>query len=216
MPICAAISSVRSARTLIYRINILIQGNLCAAATDELQAAAERRSSPDGRRRRMAATDHLGGRADERSLLSGFLDWYRSVIERKVHDLSRDDAARVMTPTGLSLLGVVAHLAAAEVGWFAETFAGEPADPMWEDYGSFRLRESDTVETVVVEYRNACARSRTIADAASSLDQLSVIADEYRGNVSLRWILVHMIEETARHAGHLDLMREQIDGQTGD
>jgi Protein of unknown function (DUF664) len=85
----------------------------------------------------MAATDHLGGRSDERSLLSGFLDWYRSVIERKVHDLSRDDAARVMTPTGLSLLGVVAHLAAAEVGWFAETFAGEPVDPMWEDYGSF-------------------------------------------------------------------------------
>jgi uncharacterized damage-inducible protein DinB len=164
----------------------------------------------------MAAMGDLGSRADERSLLSGFLDWYRSVIERKVHDLSRDDATRVMTPTGLSLLGVVAHLAAAEVGWFMETFAGEPLDPMWDVHGSFRLRESDTVESVVIEYRNACARSRTIADAALSLDQLSVIADEYRGKVSLRWILVHMVEETARHAGHLDLMREQIDGRTGD
>jgi uncharacterized damage-inducible protein DinB len=164
----------------------------------------------------MAPTDYLGGQADERPLLSGFLDWYRSVIERKVHDLSREDATRVMTPTGLSLLGVVAHLAAAEVGWFTETFAGEPLDPMWEVHGSFRLRETDNVESVVVEYRNACARSRTIADAASSLDQLSIVADELRGYVSLRWILVHMIEETARHAGHLDLMREQIDGGTGD
>jgi uncharacterized damage-inducible protein DinB len=164
----------------------------------------------------MTASDHLGARADERTMLDGFLDWYRAVVTRKVEDLSLDDATRVMTPTGLSPLGVVAHLAAVEVGWFVETFAGEPVDPVWDDHGSFRMRDDDSVASVVTEYRRACDRSRAIAAAAPTLDQLSARTDEYRGNVTLRWILVHMIEETARHAGHLDLMREQIDGRTGD
>lgn len=164
----------------------------------------------------MVASEHLGGRADERMMLTGFLDWNRAVVERKVEGLSLDDASRAATPTGLSPLGVVAHLAAVEVGWFAESFAGETVDPIWDDHGSFRLRATDSVESVVAEYRDACARSRAIVEAAPSLDELSRTTDEHRGNVSLRWILVHMIEETARHAGHLDLMREQIDGRTGD
>jgi uncharacterized damage-inducible protein DinB len=149
-------------------------------------------------------------------MLSGFLDWYRAVIEHKVEGLTFDDATRVMTPTGLSPLGVVAHLAAVEVGWFAETFADEPIDPMWDDHGSFKIRESDSVESVLGEYRDACGRSREVVAAASSLDDLGARTDEVWGDVSLRWILVHMIEETARHAGHLDIMREAIDGRTGD
>jgi uncharacterized damage-inducible protein DinB len=161
-------------------------------------------------------SEHLGGRAEERALLSGFLDWYRAVIEHKVWGLAVDDATRVMTSTGLSPLGVVAHLAAVEVAWFDETFAGTTVDRMWDDHGSFRLRAQDTVESVLTEYRGAYARSREVVHAASSLDDLSARADEFRGHVSLRWILVHMIEETARHAGHLDIMREAIDGRTGD
>jgi hypothetical protein len=149
-------------------------------------------------------------------MLSGFLDWYRSVVEHKVEGLALDDAVRVMTPTGLSPLGVVAHLSAVEVGWFEETFAGQPVDPIWDDHGSFRIRDSDTVESVVAEYQDACAGSRGVVAAAPSLDDLSVRTDEVLGQVSLRWILVHMIEETARHAGHLDIMRETIDGRTGD
>ena len=120
-----------------------------------------------------------------------------------------------MTPTGLSPLGVIAHLAATEVGWFAESFSGEPVDPMWETHGSFRLTADDTVSSVLEEYEASCARSRRIVDAAPSLDALSVEEHEIFGHVSLRWILVHMVEETARHAGHLDLMRETIDGSTG-
>jgi uncharacterized damage-inducible protein DinB len=158
----------------------------------------------------------LGGRSDEREMLCGFLDWYRSVVEHKVDGLALDDASRAMTATELSPLGVVAHLAAVEVGWFEETFAGGAVDPMWDDHGSFRLRATDTVESVLNEYRDACTRSREIVIGAASLDALSTRADPYRGNVSLRWVLVHMIEETARHAGHLDIMREAIDGQTGD
>ena len=149
-------------------------------------------------------------------MLSGFLDWYRSVVEHKVEGLALHDATRVMTPTGLSPLGVVAHLAATEVGWFDETFAGHPVDPVWDDHGSFRIRDGDTVESVLAEYRDACGRSRGVVAAAPSLDDLSVRTDEVWGEVSLRWILVHMIEETARHAGHLDIMRESIDGRTGD
>jgi hypothetical protein len=162
------------------------------------------------------STDHLGARADERTMLSGFLDWYRAVVARKVEGLTRADATRVMTPTGLSPLGIVAHLAAVEVGWFDETFVGVPVDPTWDDHGAFRILDDDTVESVLTEYRDACERSRQVVAATASLDDLSTVTDQIYGRVTLRWIFVHMIEETARHAGHLDLMRETIDGRTGD
>jgi hypothetical protein len=161
-------------------------------------------------------SDPLGGRSEERQTLTGFLDWYRSVVEHKVQGLPTDTASEVMTGTGLSPLGVVAHLAAVEVGWFAESFAGEPVDPVWDTHGSFMLNSSDSVNSILGEYRGACDRSRSIVDATPSLDALSARPDEFRGYVSLRWILIHMLEETARHAGHLDIMREAIDGQTGD
>ena len=158
----------------------------------------------------------LGARANERDMLDGFLDWYRSVVARKVEGMPLELATRIMTPSGLSALGVVAHLAAVEVGWFAETFAGEDVDPMWEEHGEFRLRGDDTVESVVAEYADACERSRRIVATAPSLDTLSTLDDDFRGKVSLRWIMVHLIDETARHAGHLDLMCEQLDGRIGD
>jgi uncharacterized damage-inducible protein DinB len=161
--------------------------------------------------------DLLGLRADERTTLCGMLDWYRAVVERKALGLSEADAAKVLTPSGLSVLGVVAHLAWAEEGWFAETFAGEvPADTA-SNPESFRLRPGDSIESVVSRYRAEVERSRRIVAGAASLDELSA-GDHHEefGKVSLRWILCHMIEETARHAGHLDIMREQLDGRTGD
>lgn len=157
----------------------------------------------------------LGGRAPESELLTGFLDWYRDVVARKVEGLSLADASKAVTPTGLSPLNVVAHLAAVEVGWFEETFLGEPEDQGLADHGGFRIAPHDTVESVVAEYKQACERSRTIVAGAASLDDLSA-SETFRGKVSLRWILVHMLEETARHAGHLDVMREAIDGRVGD
>src|SRR5258708_18644576 len=99
----------------------------------------------------MTGSEHLGARADERSMLSGFLDWYRAVVEHKVQGLSLVDAARVMTTTGLSPLGIVAHLAAVEVGWFTETFAGVTVDPTWDDHGSVRRRADHPVGAVVAE-----------------------------------------------------------------
>jgi hypothetical protein len=160
-------------------------------------------------------SDATGARADERVMLEGFLDYYRDVVVNKVDGLARDDATRVMTASGLSPLGVIAHLTEVEYNWFDEKFAGHPERPDPVKHGDFQLSSHDTAPSIVDEYRAACAVSRVIASKAA-LDDLGVIDHEYYGRPSLRWIYIHMIEETARHAGHLDLMREQIDGKVGD
>ena len=112
------------------------------------------------------------------------------------------------------------HLAWVERGWFQETFAGEavPAldQPGDDNAVEFAVDPGDTVESVQAFYRGEVARSRAITNAAQSLDAPSAEETRLLGRVSLRWLLVHMIEETARHAGHLDIMREEIDGTTGD
>lgn len=160
--------------------------------------------------------DVLGVRRPERELLTGFLDWYRQVIANKVEGLTLEQASTVMTPTGLSPLGIVKHLTWVEAAWFRDTFAGEPVGDEVSNPDSFRLTADDTVESVVAGYHDECAHSRRISDAAPSLDAHSAQTAKIRGHVSLRWILVHMLEETARHAGHLDFMRETLDGRTGD
>ena len=164
-------------------------------------------------------TDPLGVRRGERETLESFLDWFRAVIERKVDGLSLGDAKRVTTPTGMSALGVVKHLGWVERGWFRETFAGEDVEAIGSDgdnSAEFAIGTDDTVESVIAFYRAEVEHSRRVCNDAASLDQLSATETNYRGQVSLRWIMVHMLEETARHAGHLDLMREDIDGQVGD
>jgi hypothetical protein len=163
--------------------------------------------------------DPLGVRRGEREMLDGFLDWYRAVVERKVTGLTREDARRVRTPTGMSALGIVKHLGWAERGWFRETFAGEEPGAMDTDgdrSDEFVIGDDDTVDSVLASYRDEVERSRRVCSGAPSLDALSARETRYRDRVSLRWIMVHMLEETARHAGHLDLMREDIDGQVGD
>jgi hypothetical protein len=160
----------------------------------------------------------LGGQATERELLTGYLDWYRAVVEAKVADLLLEDASRIMTPTGLSPLGIVKHLAFVERSWFKVRFAAVEAKPGWTDDdpdADFRIEPGEGVAAVVDFYRESTDASRRIA-ADAPLDQLSASPSPHYGHVSLRWILVHMLEETARHAGHLDIMREQIDGRTGD
>jgi hypothetical protein len=149
----------------------------------------------------------------ERELLNGFLDWYRAVVENKVRDLSIEDASRIMTPTGLSPLGIVKHLAFVERGWFKARFAAE--EQKVDPDTVFRIEPGDSVASVLAFYRGSVTESRRIA-AGASLDAISKSESPTYGYVSMRWILVHMLEETARHAGHLDLMREQIDGKTGD
>ena len=160
--------------------------------------------------------DWLGVRKPERETLVGFRDWYEQIVVNKVEGLTLEQASQPMTPSGISPLGIVKHLAWAEAGWYRDTFAGEPDFREDSNEESFVLGPEDTIESVVASYRDECARARAIIDSAESLDALSARESAIRGRVSLRWVLLHMIEETARHAGHLDLMREQIDGKTGD
>lgn len=163
------------------------------------------------------ADRRLGGQGGERELLSGFLDWYRAVAEHKVEGLSRAQASEPMTPSGLSALGVVKHLAWAERLWFRWYFAGADVSlhPGDDNSVTFRLDDDDTVPSVVAAYRAETQEAWAITNGAP-LDELSAREHELFGAVSLRWVLVHMLEETARHAGHLDLMRERLDGRTGD
>jgi hypothetical protein len=119
----------------------------------------------------------------------------------------------------MSPLGIVKHLGWVERGWFREIFAGEDVEIIdWEGDNSaeFAVGADDTVDTVLAFYRTEADYARRVVAECPSLDTLSAKPTRFREHVSMRWILVHMLEETARHAGHLDLMRESIDGQTGD
>jgi uncharacterized damage-inducible protein DinB len=163
--------------------------------------------------------DPLSARAGERETLTGFLDWYRAVVANKLRGLLDGDACRVIEPSGLSLLGVVAHLAWAERLWFRWRFAGEDLSGMemaGDNAPTFRLVRTDTIASVLAAYQTEVEHSRRIVGSALSLDELAVHESPLFGPATLRWILVHMIEETARHAGHLDILREQLDGHTGD
>jgi len=159
--------------------------------------------------------------APEKQMLCGWLDFHRATILRKVDDAPEDALWRPMVTSGTSLLGLVKHLAFAEHYWFTEVFAGEPALlPRPNSAEDFVARPGESDDDVVDMYLDACARSRAIVDGAQ-------LDDTGRGNVAnrrtagepfrptLRWIVVHMIEETARHNGHADILREQIDGTTG-
>ena len=123
------------------------------------------------------------------------------------------------TPSGLSPLGIVKHLTLVERDWFRAQFAGEAVElpEVGDDNApTFLVEPGDTVDGVLAEYRVENEHTRRVVAATPSLDALSARETDMRGFVSLRWVLVHMIEETARHAGHLDIIRELIDGRTGD
>jgi uncharacterized damage-inducible protein DinB len=153
----------------------------------------------------------------ERETLSWFLDFYRAVVVRKVAGLSLEDTTRSLVPSDSTLLGIVKHLGFVERGWFQSGIGGETFDVPWSDEdpdADFRVEPGETVESVVAWYQEQCEQAREIV-ARTSLDQLEV-RDRDAPKRSLRWILVHMIEETARHAGHMDIIREQIDAATGD
>ena len=143
------------------------------------------------------------------------LDFNRGVVIRKVQDLDYDDATRVVLPSGVTLLGVVRHLAWVERGWFEHHLLGGPP-PVPDDIDeSFAVKGVASVGEVIDEYVAACDRSRKIVAQQPSLEVLSVAPHDFFGIVSLRWMLFHMNRETARHAGHLDILRELTDGATG-
>jgi uncharacterized damage-inducible protein DinB len=161
-------------------------------------------------------------RADERATLTGFLDYQRETIRIKCAGLDAAELARrAVEPSGLSLLGLVRHLADVERSWFRRTMAGLDAPPLYysdaDPDGEFTNAAADpdqVVEAAAAWRAEVAFAERFVADAPD-LDLLSAASRRGRP-VSLRWVLVHLIEEYARHAGHADLLRERIDGSTGD
>lgn len=160
--------------------------------------------------------------ADERETLLGFLDLYRTTLVRKAAGLTQQELARPLPPSTLTLGGLLKHMAVVEDDWFTSDMAGgdlpEPwasvdwdADPDWEHSSA----QHDTPEELLALFEAAAARSRAIVEACDSLDQYAVKTDPEGKRITLRWILVHMIEEYARHCGHADFLREAIDGQRG-
>ena len=130
--------------------------------------------------------------------------------------LSEEEVRQPMVPSGTSLLGMVKHLAYVERGWFQENVANERFDYPFDTSdpeADMRAEEDETSEEIFELYRDACDRSRRALEDAS-LDDMVQNPDR-SADYNVRWIVVHMIEETARHAGHADILRELIDGKTG-
>jgi uncharacterized damage-inducible protein DinB len=169
---------------------------------------------------------HPDESGDELTLLTQFLDRQRATLVRKAAGLDRDQIATTTAASDLTLAGLVKHLALVEDSWFTNRLAGRPDpepwasapwddDPDWE----FHSAPADDPAALLALYGQACARSRAVVAevmAAGGLDTMSALPRRTGEHVSLRWILLHMIEETARHNGHADLLREAIDGTTGE
>ena len=158
---------------------------------------------------------HPVQQGSEREVLESMLDFYRATVVNKVAGLSDEQAfATAVPPSTLTPATVVKHLSGTERFWFSIDFAALDVPWPWTDddlHGNFRAEPGDTLAAIVDEYVEECARSRrAVADA--SLD------DPARGDdmdFTLRYALVHMIQETARHCAHLDLLRETADGVVG-
>jgi uncharacterized damage-inducible protein DinB len=156
---------------------------------------------------------------DERTTLEGWLDFHRATLAMKCEGLDDDQAAAAsVPPSGLTLTGLVQHMAEVERNWFRRVFAGEEVPPIYDPKadphgpdGGFELAEDATLRDALATWSAEITRARencaghALADTGRFMDQ----------DVSLHWIYVHMIEEYARHNGHADLIRERIDGITG-
>jgi uncharacterized damage-inducible protein DinB len=157
---------------------------------------------------------------DERSTLVEFLRRYRLTLEMKCAGLTAEELARrSVPPSTMSLLGLIRHMAEVERSWFRRAMAGQDADKLFctdEDRdGDWNgaVPDPSVVDEAWREWRAEVSFAEDFAGAAADLEVrgLRVGAED----VSLRWVLVHMIEEYARHCGHADLLRESLDGRVG-
>lgn len=154
---------------------------------------------------------------DERATLTAYLDYHRETLVAKVAGLSDDDAKRTPLPSGTSLWGLVSHLTYVERWWFAVVVGGLDVELPWTDDGDpdvdWHPADGATLAGLVAAYEAECARSREVL-AAADLDAVVTPPDD-REPRSVRWVLAHMVEETARHNGHADVLRELLDGAVG-
>jgi uncharacterized damage-inducible protein DinB len=164
--------------------------------------------------------------ADEAATLLGFLEYQRATFAWKCSGLGAASLQARVGASSMTLGGMMKHLALVEEGWFLRTLHGRDlgppwnavdwdADPDWE----WRTAAEDTPEQIQALWQDAVARARSAVDEALADGGMSRLAQRPwpdGRSPSLRWIVCHMIEEYARHNGHADLLREQIDGATGE
>lgn len=154
----------------------------------------------------------------EREALSGFLDLQRAALIRKLQDVGEADARRAPTVSSLTLLGLLKHATLWERRWFQVVMAGMHLPDEWPEKDSkpgrddFLLDNEDTVDRWIGRYQHEIEVSRKIA---ASRDLSAPCARPEFAHLNLRWVLLHLIEETARHAGHADIIRESLDGSRG-
>jgi uncharacterized damage-inducible protein DinB len=159
--------------------------------------------------------------APELEMLLAWLEYHRATLSMKCAGLSAEQLCqRSCMPSTMTLVGLVRHMAEVERNWFRRHYAGESvaAGIYYTDDdpdGDFDNVAPGSVDADFAVYQHECDQARLIVTAAPDLERMGV-GERRDGAVSLRWILIHMIEEYARHNGHADLLRERIDGVTGE
>ncbi len=158
--------------------------------------------------------------ADERTTLTAMLDWYREGVALKIEGMDQQAATTSALRSGTTAAGLVKHLALVEDSWFTDRLAGRGDPEPWasapfdDDHDwEFHSANHEPLADVVDLYATACERSRAVT---ADLDLGDTAVDETGRTISLRFVLVHLVEETARHLGHLDVLRELADGRTGE
>ncbi len=147
-------------------------------------------------------------------MLLAFLDQQRATLIWKLDGLSDAQLREPHHTTGFSLLGLLKHLIRVERTWFQERLMGEQVDGQPNDETAWVPERVESFETLILQYREVCRRSNEIARSLP-MDQNTLQPSSTHGVVTLQWVLFHMLEETARHLGHADIIRQSIDGATG-
>ncbi|AZS75548.1 Mini-circle protein [Streptomyces lydicus] len=156
-------------------------------------------------------------------LLTGYLDFYRETVLRKLEGMSDAELRNSRIPTGWSPLGLFKHLACVELRWMQWGFKGEHIEEPWAEFkngsGPWHLEPGETFADVKEFFQEQCARSRAIVAAARLEDQAASLGGKVPADAdrpTLIWILFHLLQEYARHVGHLDIARELADGAVGE
>jgi uncharacterized damage-inducible protein DinB len=178
--------------------------------------------TPDPNTRRLKMPGNVPPVADERQALLGFLDQQRYVVRIAAHGLNDEKARATPTPSALSVGGIIKHLAAVERSWMDTVMQRDRRVGSPDDYlAGFRLGPDESLRSVLDDYGEAARETTEVVDSIADLGQAVPVPKNvpwFPKDVdawSVRWVLLHLVTETARHAGHADIVREAIDGATG-
>lgn len=155
----------------------------------------------------------------EKDVLIGLLNFLRETILYKLEGLTDEEVRRRHQPSGLTLLGMTKHLAYVERSWLQRAFLGEDVEFPYTDEdpdADWRIEPNESTQDIINLYRREVAISNRIVNDHDLDEAIRSTRRPERAGMQLRWIVTHLIEETARHSGHADLIREAIDGQTGE